>query len=263
MQVASPPREPKYGGSRYDWSMRRVDLSADLGELPGPEGRRHDVALMGFVTTAHLACGGHAGDVESMAAGIEAALARAVQIGAHPSYLDREGFGRRPQSTEASEVVTSVLEQLSRLDDLAAKAGARVASVKPHGALYHDLSTDPDLAELLFAELSSREGVVVLAAASRAVDWARAAGCSVIEEGFCDRRYRHDGGLVARTEPDAMVDEPSAAAAQAVLLVSEGLGASGQRVDSICLHSDHRRALEIAQATREALSAAGIDVTAP
>lgn len=243
--------------------MGSVDLSADLGEIEGQAGRDLDAALMAALSTAHLACGGHAGDVVSMTAGIDAALRHGVAIGAHPSYADRAGFGRRRHEAPLGEVVEAVLEQIGALEDLARGAGAVVRSIKPHGALYHDLSEDQALADALFSALRTRDGVIVLAAGSRAAQRASAAGLTVIEEAFCDRRYDERGTLVSRAAPHALIEDPQDASKQAVTLATEGLWGSGRHIASLCLHSDHQRSLEIAHATRAALDAAGIAVAAP
>ena len=240
-----------------------VDLSADLGEIPGSEGRRLDAALMESISTAHVACGGHAGDPESMRSAIDSALRNNVALGAHPSYLDREGFGRRRQSRRPEEVVEAVGEQLAVLDDLAVALGARVVSVKPHGALYHDLSADTELAAAFFEFLVTRQGSVVLDAGSRAAIRAERFGLSVVAEGFCDRRYEESGALAPRGDANALLVDPALAELQALELVRHGITVRDARVDSLCVHSDQPAARAIASGVRAALEAAGIRVCAP
>lgn len=240
-----------------------VDLSADLGEAPGSEGRHLDRALMAIISTAHVACGGHAGDVESMQLAVEAALENGVALGAHPSYLDREGFGRRRPSIRPEEVVTAISEQLAALDEIATALGTRVVSVKPHGALYHDLSSDTELADALFDLLATRQGRVVLDAGSVAAARAGSRGLVVVAEGFCDRRYEDSGALASRENTNAILLDPVLAGRQALELARHGLTARSARVDSLCVHSDHPRAPEIAQTVRMTLESAGINVSAP
>ena len=238
---------------------RAVELTADVGELEGPAGRRHDEGLIGLLTTAHIACGGHAGDPDSMASSIESCLVHGVRVGAHPSYPDLEGFGRRSMGLRPEEVAASVADQLAVLAEVAGRAGASVVSAKPHGQLYHDLSADPGLAEVVLAGIASA-GVaeVVLAAGSPAADLARSLGLLVAAEGFCDRRYDAEGRLVARTDPGALLVDPAEAVAQALDLVRGGVSAIDgvHAVTSLCVHSDSPGAPAILAAVRAALDEA-------
>jgi 5-oxoprolinase (ATP-hydrolysing) subunit A len=237
-----------------------IDLNADLGETPG------DLALIEVVTSANIACGGHAGDETSMAAAVAAALAAGVAIGAHPAYADREGFGRTELGLPAAVVAGSVVEQVRRLAEIAASAGGGVAYLKLHGALYHRARCDTELAELLLVEMESagfgpfpvlaQPGAVLLEAAARR-------GWPPVEEGFCDRAYRGDGTLVDRSAAGALLPSPEAAAAQAVALAGGVLeAAGGARLDfrpaSLCVHGDSPGALETALAVRRALASAGV-----
>lgn len=235
---------------------RRVALTADVGELDGPAGRRHDEGLIGLLTTAHIACGGHAGDVGSMASSVESCLRHGVGVGAHPSYPDPVGFGRRSMGLGPDAVAASLLEQVEALAEVAGRSGATVTSVKPHGQLYHDLSTDPDLADaVLGALVATGVGEVVLAAGSPAADLARERGLLVAAEGFCDRRYDASGRLVARGEPGALLEDPDEAAAQALALALEGLRSDGvaHEVTSLCVHSDSPGSAAILAAVRAVL----------
>ncbi len=244
-------------------TARRVELTADVGERAGSEGHVHDEPLIELLTTAHIACGGHAGDESSMAAAIDACVRNGVRIGAHPSYLDREGFGRRSMGLDPIGVADSVVAQVVALETLAVAAGESLSSVKPHGQLYHDLSTHPALAEVV---LNALRGIgvteVVLAAGSPAAARGAELGLSIRAEGFCDRRYDPHGGLVPRTEPGAVLENPAAAAAQAVSLVTEGVvvGSVAHRIASLCVHSDSPGAAGILAAVRAALEAAAIEI---
>lgn len=245
-------------------TQRSIDLSADVGELRGSEGRRLDAALIAVVTTAHLAAGAHAGDATTMAFGIDRCAETGTRLGAHPSYPDREGFGRRRLELDDDDVAAAVLEQLALLDSLARGRGLAVESVKPHGQLYHDLSVSEPLAVALFEGIAKRRHrpVVVLAAGSRAAAMAASTGLEVVVEGFCDRAYNESGVLLARGEPGALLSSPEEAARQALTLASEGLAVGGRRheVGSLCLHSDSPGAVAVATAVCARLESAGIEL---
>lgn len=242
-----------------------IDLNADLGETPG------DLVLMDVVTSANVACGGHAGDTSTMAQAVEAAVRRGVVVGAHPSYPDRERFGRVELGLPAHEVATAVVEQVQRLAEVASTFGrtARVSYLKLHGALYHRAGRDAELADRLLASLEevglgpvpvlAQPGSVLLATGARR-------GWEPVEEGFCDRAYRGDGTLADRSQPNAVLSSPKEAAAQAVALACRGALVTTEgtvlalRPASLCLHGDSPHALEMAVAVRDALRASGVAI---
>jgi UPF0271 protein len=251
---------------------RSIDLNADLGEASDAAGAATERALLGLVTSAHIACGGHAGDDGSMRAIVQAALDAGVRVGAHPSYPDRAGFGRRPMEMAVSDLASALAGQISALIDVAASLGAEVCSVKPHGALYGEVGGDAATFDALagvLVDLCDPGTALVLPAGSPAVAWAGRAGLAVLEEGFADRAYRADGGLVARQDPGSVFGEPERAAAQALGLATRGAVAAVDgttltlAVDTLCLHGDSPHALAMARAVRAALAAAGIAVAAP
>lgn len=208
-----------------------------------------------------MACGGHAGDASSMAATAEACAEAGARLGAHPSYPDREGFGRRRSSLSATAVAEAVCEQVAELSEHAAAAGTGIESIKPHGRLYHDLSSDPELAEAVLSALrDAGHGRIVLAAGSRAIDVAAELGLSVDSEGFADRRYGATGALLERSEPGAVLADPEEAAAQAVALATRGIETATGRVlvDSICVHSDSPGAPATLASVSAALRRAGV-----
>jgi UPF0271 protein len=201
-----------------------------------------------------IACGGHAGDDESMDRVLRSCAATGARPGAHPSYEDRENFGREAQSISPGELRDAVARQCARLGGRAEKQGVRVLYVKPHGALYHAADGDPALAEAVVRAARAALGpaVRVVGPAGGALATAAAgAGLVFLREGFADRglqplgdgRYR----LVPRGEPGALLDDPALAAAQARRLAGEGA------CDTICVHGDGARALDVARAVREAL----------
>lgn len=229
-----------------------IALNIDLGELDDePEG------LYAAATTVNIACGGHAGDDRSMERAIRLALRRGhddregCRIAAHPSYVDREGFGRRARFGDLAALPRAIEEQVRRLVEIASACGARVVGVKPHGALYHDASVDPALASAVLGaargaapgleDVTGPEGSELALAASRS-------GLRFLREAFADRRYLPDGRLAPRSEPGALLEDPEACAAQALALVARG------DVDSVCVHGDTAGALTIATAVRRALS---------
>ena len=245
--------------------MRTIDLNADLGE-----GGSQDTALMAIVSSANIACNGHAGDEETMRATIKAALAANVAIGAHPSYEDKENFGRRPMVLSPEQVIEMVSRQLENFTRLATESGAKVHHVKPHGALYNQANIDPTLAAAV------AEGVrrilpgcgFYVPSGGALAPAGEAAGLAVMAEGFVDRRYQDDGSLVPRGEPGAVIDFPACAIAQALPIAIE------QRVktlnghwiqlpaQTLCVHGDSPKAVELLDQVRHALEQAGFIIRA-
>jgi UPF0271 protein len=225
-----------------------VWLNIDLGELPGePE------ALYAYAHIANVACGGHAGDDASMKRAISLCRTFGTRLGAHPSYPDRDGFGRRPLALSPATLRAHLAEQCGRLASLARELGEPIATVKPHGALYHAAHRDPALAEALVeASLESLGTEVVVIGPPRGALAAAAAGAGLgyAREAFADRRVRPDGSLVARGEPGALVLDPVDAAARA------RERARDPDIDTICVHGDTPQAVVLAGAVRSALDAA-------
>jgi UPF0271 protein len=233
-----------------------VDLNADVGE-----GFDADSALLLLVTSANVACGFHAGDAQTMRAVSVAAVAAGAAIGAHVSYRDRDGFGRRALAVDAATVVADVAEQIEALQGAAASAGGRVGFVKPHGALYHRASCDSECAEAIVAAAAGAAGqpLAVLGwPGSALLGQARDAGLPAVAEGFADRAYAADGTLVPRSEPGSML--AAAAAAGQALALAEGRLGGGVR--SICVHGDTAGAAALAARVREALVGAFVELRA-
>jgi UPF0271 protein len=250
---------------------RTVDLNADVGEATDEEGIARESALLGLVTSANVACGGHAGDEASMTATVATALGGSVRVGAHPSYPDREGFGRRPMRISRADLRASVGEQLRALDRVCRSAGTTVQSVKPHGALYEEVAKGGAVYEAVrdaVRDTCAPSTVLVLPSACRATAMALRDGLPASEEGFCDRAYRADGGLVDRAEPAAVLADPAEAARQALCLAKGAAVASDGSiltlwVDTLCIHGDSPDAVAIATAVRAMLAESGIEVVAP
>jgi UPF0271 protein len=250
---------------------RTIDLNADVGEATDAAAVEVERTLMELVTSVNVACGGHAGDDDSMKATVAAALDHAVRVGAHPSYPDRAGFGRRPMEIDRVELGGSLTEQLRGLNAVCRAAGTRVASVKAHGALYEEVAKGGAIYETFRDAVRSSVGegaAIILPSGCRAMAMVLRDGMTACEEGFCDRAYRPDGGLVDRATAGAVLTEPGAAAAQALSLARGAVVADDGSVltlwvDTLCIHGDSAGAVAIATAVRGAMADAGIEVVAP
>lgn len=245
--------------------MRTIDLNVDLGE-----GGSHDAELIAWAGSANIACGGHAGDEDTMRAAISACLSAGVSIGAHPGYEDREHFGRRPLQLTAAEVTELVRGQIRRLAGIAASMGAEIEHVKPHGALYHQADADPQIAAAVAdAVRSELPGCRFYVPPGGTLERAgKNAGLTVIEEGFVDRRYRLDGKLVPRGETGAVIHDPETAVAQAleIALHKQVETVGNERISlparTLCVHGDGPDAVVLLKAVRQALEAAGFTIRA-
>ncbi|MFF2053013.1 LamB/YcsF family protein [Leifsonia sp. NPDC058194] len=249
---------------------RSVDLNCDLGESFGAWTMGDDDALLDVVTSANVACGFHAGDAATMLATCRTALARGVTVGAHVSYRDLAGFGRRSMDVPPRELHAETLYQLAALAGIARVAGTRVAYVKPHGALYNRIVRDTAQARAVAEAVAAFDpSLALLGLAGSEIERAASdAGLRFVREAFVDRAYRADGTLVPRTEPGAVLHGDSEIAHRALRLVTEGrvVAADGTdipvEVDSLCVHGDSPGAVEMARAVRGRLDAAGVVVGA-
>lgn len=245
-----------------------VDLNADAGEgfgayrLPGEDG------LLELVTSVNVACGFHGGDPRVMERTVRRAAELGVAVGAHVSYPDLVGFGRRRMELHPDEIRTDVLYQIGALHAFCRAAGVPLRHVKPHGAMYDAAWKDPKVAAAVAAAVAAFDpGLVVFAPAGSALAQAASrAGLRVAYEGFPDRQYRADGTLVPRAEPGAVVDDPEAAAQAALRMVlerrirtREGLELPAA-VTTLCIHGDHPAAAAVARAVRRRLEGAGVAV---
>ena len=240
-----------------------IDLNADLGEGAG-----NDQALLQLVSSANIACGWHAGDAATMRQCVRWALAHGVAIGAHPSFPDRENFGRSAMQLPPDEIVAGMLYQIGALAAIARAEGGRLAHVKPHGMLYNQAAREPALAAALCEAVRLFDPSLRFfgLAGSGMIEVARRAGLTPVEEVFADRGYLPDGGLVPRGQPGALIEDEDAALAQTLSLVRERrvTAIDGSRVpvnaQSVCLHGDGAHALAFARRIRERLAAEGIAV---
>lgn len=222
--------------------MPDIDLNSDLGEGAG-----HDAEILALVTTANVACGAHAGDPMTALATIREAVRRGVRVGAHPGYFDREQFGRRELDVPEDQVFADCLYQIGALIALAKSVGARATHIKPHGGLYNRACRDEATARPL-VEAARQFNLPILALPGSTFT---SLTNDFIAEGFADRRYRPDGSLVPRSQPDAFVHDAGEAADQALRLITE------RGVRSLCVHGDNPQALDFIRQLRDALTARG------
>ncbi|MGP1345200.1 MAG: 5-oxoprolinase subunit PxpA [Phycisphaerales bacterium] len=267
-------RDGSISGGTGGGAGMAIDLNADVGEDASALGDGREGALLDVVSSASIACGGHAGDERTMRGVIELALARGVVVGAHPGYPDRRGFGRAMMRMERAALVESVRAQVGLLMDVAARAGARVRFVKAHGALYHAASgEDESIASAVLEAVRACDpslALVARAGSEAAARWA-ASGAEVVAEGFVDRRYLGDGSLAPRGDGGiggGLIEDVDEAAEQALMIARSGRARAvdgrgvAVRCRTLCVHGDTPGALALARGVRSALEAAGVTVSA-
>lgn len=248
-------------------AIESIDLNADLGEHDG-DGYAHDEALLALVSSASIACGAHAGSRDVMEETARRAAALGVTIGAHPSYPDRDGFGRRVLDIPLPALTSSVRGQIELMLECAARAGTTVSYVKPHGALYNRAMTDQELAGALAECIRSIDSELAILALPDGAMAAVAAASSMrlAREAFIDRAYVSDGTLVQRSEAGAVIEDTAAAAARAARIARDHSiecidgTVIAVNADSLCIHGDNPRALAILTAARDSLAHIGIRI---
>lgn len=229
-----------------------IDINCDMGENIG-----NDEEIMPYVTSANIACGFHAGDSKSMQTTVRLAKKYGVAVGAHPSWLDMEGFGRREMSLPPEEVERLILYQLGALYAIAKAERVDLHHVKPHGALYNQAAKDKVLADAIAHTVKRFSGDLILfgLAGSSLIEAGVEAGLNVANEAFPDRNYNPDGTLVSRKELHAIIMSSEDVAKHAADLIQNGIlfGDVRVKVDTLCLHGDHPHAAQNAKRVREAL----------
>lgn len=246
--------------------MAQIDLNSDLGEGFGPWSMGDDSAMLGLVTSANIACGGHAGDPETMFATLRLAAARGVTVGAHPGYADPMGFGRRVIPMTPDQIGRMVAAQVGTLMGVAAQAGVAVRYVKPHGALANLAADRRDVADAIAAAVGALPaGLAVLAISGTEMEAAsRAAGLPTFAEVFADRAYLPDGRLVPRDHPGAVIHDAGAAADRLLAFLQtgqmpvQGGGSLPLQAASVCIHGDNPAAVAMAGEIRARLLAGGV-----
>lgn len=243
--------------------MGAIDLNADMGEYADDAQRDTEKALMALITSCSIACGGHAGTAQTMCATARLAKQHDVRTGAHPSYPDREGFGRRAVTLSAEELRLSLTLQVEALKGVLALETLSLSHVKAHGALYNDAAQDITLARIV---ASVSMGTTLVGPADSALEAAaKEAGIAFAAEGFVDRLYLASGALSPRNEPGAVLADIDARAAQG-LAIAKGEKIKARdgdlivRADTLCIHSDSPGAVKTAEAVRKALDDAGITI---
>ena len=247
-----------------------MDINSDLGESEASLANGADFELMRYITSANVACGGHAGDERIMRETVRMAKQLGVAVGAHPGYPDRANFGRIESPLSAAEIEATVRDQIAALSEVAAPLGVRLVHCKPHGALYHAANKSAEVAAAIGrAVLESDEQLIMVgqAGSSTLTLW-ESMGLSCAAEAFADRAYEPDGILRKRTLPGALLDDPAKASAQAVDIAMRHIvvatDGSELRVDAgtVCIHSDTPGSALIARAVNDALKKAGVKVRA-
>src|SRR5216110_288511 len=246
--------------------MKSMDLNCDMGELPEAIADGTQEALLRSITSANVACGGHAGDERTMRTTIEQALRAGAAVGAHPGYPDRENFGRLELKMSADAVADSVCEQVRALAEVAAKCGAKLVHVKPHGALYNQAVKNRELAEAIVKGVAkfSKNLVLMGLAESPMLKVFRRAGFAVAAEAFADRRYEPDGNLRSRKFENALIRDPAEAAKQALSIAQCGIVTAHDGTEvkvtaqTICIHGDTPGSVQIAAAVARKLRDADV-----
>ncbi|TDW99221.1 UPF0271 protein [Dinghuibacter silviterrae] len=246
--------------------MQRIDLNCDMGE-----GMPDDEALMPLISSANIACGGHAGDEDTMRRTVELAMRHGVFVGAHPGFEDRENFGRVEMSLLPSEVFALVLRQIESLASVCRSLRVTLHHVKPHGALYNMAARDPALSHAIASAVVEVDLALVLygLSGSHLITEARRLGLRTASEVFADRTYQDDGSLTPRNAPGALIEDETQSLAQVLRMVREGtvVSQSGAVVriaaDTLCLHGDGAHAVSFAKTIRNRLIHEGIGIQAP
>lgn len=249
-----------------------IDLNSDLGEHYGAWHLGDDSALLDIVTSANIPCGFHAGDPVSLRSTLSKAAARGVTVGAHVSYPDLVGFGRRYMALSPTELEADVIYQIGALHQLATVEGTQVSYVKPHGALYNTIAADTPTgraqADAVIAGILAVGGdlPLVCLAGSPLVERAQKAGLRVVQEAFADRNYEADGSLTSRREPDAVLHDTAQISDRMVQLILTGTltTRTGETIhlsaDSLCVHGDSPDAIDMARTLRTSLAEQGITI---
>lgn len=248
---------------------KKIDINCDLGESYGEFKVGNDEKIMPYITSANIACGFHAGDPMTVATTISMAKEHNVAIGAHPSFPDLMGFGRREMQLTFEEVKNYVIYQTGAVQGFARIAGINLQHVKPHGALYNMAAKDERISEAIVEGVQALDSNLIVFSPSRSMltKVAEKAGLIVANEFFADRSYNSDGSLVSRKQPNAMIEDPEKVVERALRAVVEAkvLAVDGKSVKlgdvyTICVHGDTPSAVKLAQALKRGFAKAAIEV---
>ncbi len=246
-----------------------VDLNCDLGESSDDDQISRDDEIMTYVSSVNIACAFHAGDPTVMHKAVDSALAKDVAIGAHPSFLDRLGFGRREMQLSSQEVFDIVVYQISALAGFVSRSGGKLHHVKPHGALYNMAAKDKDLAQAIAKAVYAIDPNLILygLSGSQLIIAGKEMGLKTANEVFADRTYQEDGSLTPRSQPHCLIDSVEQSVKQALLLVQDRKvkALSGKKInlnaETICIHGDHANALDLARKLKAAFRRKGIAIS--
>ena len=243
--------------------MKTIDINCDVGEGIG-----NDELIMPYISSANIACGYHAGDEKTMKQTVELCKKYSVTVGAHPSYPDRQNFGRTDMLLHPGEIYEMIVKQINSLEKIAAAADVSLHHVKPHGALYNMAARDKGLAPFVALAIVDTNSKYLLygLSGSYLVKEGKHLGLKTVNEVFGDRTYKDDGSLTSRAKPGALIEDTDAAIAQVLQMVKEGTvtSISGKKVpiiaETICIHGDGEHAVEFAKAIHSALKKEGIEI---
>jgi UPF0271 protein len=243
--------------------MLTIDINCDMGEGIG-----NDETIMPFISSANIACGYHAGDEETMTQTIELAIKNNVAVGAHPSFFDRENFGRTAMYLAADEIYDLVFLQLRTIEKLIKQKNENLHHVKPHGALYNMSAGDPRIAQAIAMAVKDFNDELVLFGLSRSesIEQAKLINLKTANEVFADRTYQDDGSLTPRSKTNALIENVDRAVQQALQMIKEKTvtSVSGKTIpiiaDTICIHGDGKHAVEFAKAINEAIKRENIEI---
>lgn len=243
--------------------MHSIDLNCDLGEGCG-----NDAELMRFITSANIACGFHAGDLDTMKRTVDLAIENGVAIGAHPSYADRENFGRTDQYISLDEVRRIVQDQIETLASITEKAGTRLRHVKPHGALYNRSARDVEIARTIAETVRDIDPKLVVfgLSGSHSISEAEKLGLKTSNEVFADRTYQNDASLTPRARQDALITDDAIALAQVLDMIRYGRVRTTDGImiriqaGTVCIHGDGQHAVKFARKIGEALTSSQIEI---
>jgi len=250
--------------------MRSIDLNCDMGESFGAWTMGNDAALMDYVSSVNIACGFHAGDASTIRKTVETAFEKGVAVGAHPSFPDLQGFGRREIKMSEREIFDAVLYQVSALKGICEAFGGRLNHVKPHGALYNLAAKDAKIAAAIAAAVKAIDENLIFYGLSGSflISEAEKINLKTASEVFADRTYQTDGSLTTRSQPNALISDAETAAAQVLQMIESQTvrAASGETVaikaETVCIHGDGERALEFAARIKQILTENLINIRA-
>lgn len=250
--------------------MSSIDLNCDMGESFGAWTLGNDAALMDYVSSVNVACGFHAGDASTIVKTVETAIKKNVAVGAHPSFPDLQGFGRREMKMSEREIFDAVLYQVAALKGICEALGGRLNHVKPHGALYNLAAKDAKIAAAVAAAVKAIDDNLVFygLSGSSLISEAEKINLKTASEVFADRTYQTDGSLTARSQPNALIIDAETAAAQVLQMIESQTvrAASGETIaikaETLCIHGDGEHALEFAARIKQILTENSINVRA-